>query len=32
MHRILYTIMAGTMVFIVEFVLKDRSKATKKKG
>ena len=31
MHRILYTIMAGTIVFIVEFVLKDRSRATIKK-
>lgn len=30
-HRILYTIMAGAIVYGVEFVLKDRSRATIKK-
>ncbi|UUV18398.1 FUSC family protein [Fusobacteria bacterium ZRK30] len=31
MHRMLYTIMAGTIVYIVEFLLKDRSRVTIKK-
>lgn len=30
-HRILYTIIAGAIVFIVEFLLKDRSRTTIKK-